>query len=220
MAGTSARLASRSPSAACRSAGRCARWRAASTCWWPRPAACSISCNQRALRLDQVEVFVLDEADRMLDMGFIHDISRSSPCCRKERQTLFFSATMPEEITKLADADAARPGARGGDAAGHHGREDRAARHPHRQGAKRRCWPTAQERAGRPRAGVHPHQARRRQGRARPAERRASPPTRSTATSRRTQRERALADFRNGRCAPWSPPTSPPAASTSTASPT
>ncbi len=58
--------------------------------------------NQRALRLDQVEVLVLDEADRMLDMGFIHDIRRIVTMLRKERQTLFFSATMPQEITKLA----------------------------------------------------------------------------------------------------------------------
>jgi len=58
--------------------------------------------NQRALRLDQVEVLVLDEADRMLDMGFIHDIKRIVAMLPKERQTLFFSATMPQEITKLA----------------------------------------------------------------------------------------------------------------------
>jgi ATP-dependent RNA helicase RhlE len=60
--------------------------------------------NQRALRLDQVEVLVLDEADRMLDMGFIHDIKRIVAMLRKERQTLFFSATMPQEITRLADS--------------------------------------------------------------------------------------------------------------------
>jgi superfamily II DNA/RNA helicase len=58
--------------------------------------------NQRALRLDQVEVLVLDEADRMLDMGFIHDIKRIVAMLPKERQTLFFSATMPGEITQLA----------------------------------------------------------------------------------------------------------------------
>jgi ATP-dependent RNA helicase RhlE len=59
--------------------------------------------QQRALRLDQVEVVVLDEADRMLDMGFIHDIKRIVAMLPKERQTLFFSATMPQEITRLAD---------------------------------------------------------------------------------------------------------------------
>ena len=58
--------------------------------------------NQRALRLDQVEVLVLDEADRMLDMGFIHDIRRIVAMLPTERQTLFFSATMPQEITKLS----------------------------------------------------------------------------------------------------------------------
>jgi ATP-dependent RNA helicase RhlE len=59
--------------------------------------------QQRALRLDQVEVLVLDEADRMLDMGFIHDIKRIVAMLPKQRQTLFFSATMPQEITRLAD---------------------------------------------------------------------------------------------------------------------
>ncbi len=59
--------------------------------------------NQRAVTLNQVEILVLDEADRMLDMGFIHDIKRVVAMLRKERQTLFFSATMPQEITRLAD---------------------------------------------------------------------------------------------------------------------
>ncbi len=59
--------------------------------------------HQRALRLDQVEVLVLDEADRMLDMGFIHDIKKIVAMLPRERQTLFFSATMPQEITRLAD---------------------------------------------------------------------------------------------------------------------
>ncbi len=55
-----------------------------------------------ALRLDQVEVFVLDEADRMLDMGFIHDIRAIVGKLPHRRQTLFFSATMPREIVDLA----------------------------------------------------------------------------------------------------------------------
>jgi superfamily II DNA/RNA helicase len=58
--------------------------------------------NSRMLRLDQVEVLVLDEADRMLDMGFIHDIRKIVTFLPKERQTLFFSATMPAEIADLA----------------------------------------------------------------------------------------------------------------------
>jgi len=59
--------------------------------------------QQRALHLDRVEVFVLDEADRMLDMGFIHDIRKIVGKLPAKRQTLFFSATMPREIAELAN---------------------------------------------------------------------------------------------------------------------
>ncbi len=58
--------------------------------------------QQRRVKLDKVEVFVLDEADRMLDMGFLPDIRRIVPLLPKERQSLFFSATMPESIASLA----------------------------------------------------------------------------------------------------------------------
>lgn len=57
--------------------------------------------NQGYLCLEQVKYFVLDEADRMLDMGFIHDIKRILPKLPKEKQTLFFSATLPETILSL-----------------------------------------------------------------------------------------------------------------------
>lgn len=60
--------------------------------------------SQGFINLKTVEFFVLDEADRMLDMGFIHDIKRVLPLLPKERQTLFFSATMPREIAALADS--------------------------------------------------------------------------------------------------------------------
>jgi len=58
--------------------------------------------KSRAIILDKVEVFVLDEADRMLDMGFIHDIRKIVAKLPKERQTLLFSATMPSDIAELA----------------------------------------------------------------------------------------------------------------------
>lgn len=58
--------------------------------------------SQKFLRLDKVDVFVLDEADRMLDMGFMQDIKRILPLLPKRRHNLFFSATMPPEIQKLA----------------------------------------------------------------------------------------------------------------------
>jgi ATP-dependent RNA helicase RhlE len=59
--------------------------------------------NQGFVDLRSVEVFVLDEADRMLDMGFIHDIRRIVPKLPKQRQTLLFSATMPQDIRDLAN---------------------------------------------------------------------------------------------------------------------
>jgi len=58
--------------------------------------------QSNALRLNGVEIFVLDEADRMLDMGFIHDIRKIIGKLPKQRQTLLFSATMPADIAELA----------------------------------------------------------------------------------------------------------------------
>jgi len=58
--------------------------------------------QQNKLSIRQINTFVLDEADRMLDMGFIHDIKKVLTMIPKMRQNLFFSATMPPEIEKLA----------------------------------------------------------------------------------------------------------------------
>jgi len=59
--------------------------------------------NQGLVDLTKIEVLVLDEADRMLDMGFIHDIRRIVAKLRTERQTMLFSATMPTEVRRLAE---------------------------------------------------------------------------------------------------------------------
>jgi ATP-dependent RNA helicase RhlE len=58
--------------------------------------------GQGEVQLGDVEVFVLDEADRMLDMGFVHDVRRIAAVVPKQRQTLLFSATMPDSIRSLA----------------------------------------------------------------------------------------------------------------------
>ena len=59
--------------------------------------------QQRLISLNDIQYFVLDEADRMLDMGFVHDVKRIIARLPQKRQTLFFSATMPTEIKKLSD---------------------------------------------------------------------------------------------------------------------
>ena len=58
--------------------------------------------SQKIIDLQTIRFFVLDEADRMLDMGFIHDIKKILPLLPRKRQSLFFSATMPAEIEKLS----------------------------------------------------------------------------------------------------------------------
>lgn len=58
--------------------------------------------NQRIIKLHDLKIFTLDEADRMLDMGFIHDVKKIIAKIPAKRQSLFFSATMPPTITKLA----------------------------------------------------------------------------------------------------------------------
>ncbi len=60
--------------------------------------------SQGHINLKDIEIFVLDEADRMLDMGFVHDVKRIITKIPAKRQTLFFSATMPAEIQSLANS--------------------------------------------------------------------------------------------------------------------
>ena len=65
--------------------------------------------EQKFINLQHIKMFVLDEADRMLDMGFIHDVKRIIAKLPTNRQTLFFSATMPAEITKLSSSILTNP---------------------------------------------------------------------------------------------------------------
>src|ERR1700754_4740377 len=65
--------------------------------------------NQGYVRLDHIKMLVLDEADRMLDMGFVHDVKKIIAKVPAKRQTLFFSATMPNEIQQLANTILTNP---------------------------------------------------------------------------------------------------------------
>ena len=65
--------------------------------------------NQGFIKLNQLEIFVLDEADRMLDMGFVHDVKKVLKLLPNKRQSLFFSATMPPAIQTLANTILTNP---------------------------------------------------------------------------------------------------------------
>jgi ATP-dependent RNA helicase RhlE len=65
--------------------------------------------NQRFVHLEHIKMLVLDEADRMLDMGFVHDVKKIIAKVPVKRQTLFFSATMPNEIQQLANTILTNP---------------------------------------------------------------------------------------------------------------
>jgi len=65
--------------------------------------------NQGLIRLNHIEIFVLDEADRMLDMGFVNDVRKIIKLIPRQRQSIFFSATMPDSITALASSILTNP---------------------------------------------------------------------------------------------------------------
>ena len=86
------------------------RSRPASTSSSARPAGCSTWPNRRALDLSHVKVLVLDEADEMLDLGFLPDVERLSRKTPETRQTMLFSATMPGAIVVAGPHPHAAPG--------------------------------------------------------------------------------------------------------------
>ena len=80
-------------------------------------------CDQKLLSLKDIRYFVLDEADRMLDMGFIHDVRKIIAKLPAKRHSLFFSATMPPEIQETIGLHTGEPLQSGGDASLYHGRD-------------------------------------------------------------------------------------------------
>jgi hypothetical protein len=78
------------------------RSRPAATWCRVRQAGCSITSGAARCNLSRVKALVLDEADEMLSMGFLEDITEILKRCPPERQTLLFSATMPDDVLRLA----------------------------------------------------------------------------------------------------------------------
>ncbi len=74
----------------------------ASTCWSPLPAACSTCSQRRDIDLSRVQILVLDEADRMLDMGFWPDVRRILALLPEKRQNMLFSATLSNDVLRIA----------------------------------------------------------------------------------------------------------------------
>jgi ATP-dependent RNA helicase RhlE len=175
--------------------------------------------QSNGLKLGQVEFLVLDEADRMLDMGFINDIRKIVAKLPIKRQTLFFSATMPKDIAELAEQMLRDPA--------------RVAVTPVASTVERITQRIIQvDHSAKPallaqllkqepvnRALIF---TRTKHGADKVvkglASGPASPPTPFMATSRRTTANGCWRHSAPARSAPWSPPTSPPAASTSMAS--
>ena len=129
--------------------------------------------GQGYVSLADIRFFVLDEADRMLDMGFIHDIRRILPLLPRERQTLFFSATMPDDIVKLANTMLRNPAHVTVTPPASVVETIRQSVLFAEKAENGRCWPPCCADARELGAGIFAHQARRRPHRPYPHQRRA-----------------------------------------------
>ena len=119
--------------------------------------------GQGHIDLSNLEVFVLDEADRMLDMGFVHDVKKVIAKLPAKRQNLMFSATMPKEIEQLAAGILHDPAFEGGPRVQHGGahRPEPVFRREGQQEVPAALAHQEPDPAGAECAGVQPHQARR-----------------------------------------------------------
>ena len=149
--------------AASRWARRSARSRPASTSSSPRPGRLMDHMRHGAGDFLRVQTLVLDEADRMLDMGFWPDVQRILRALPKDRQTLLFSATMPSEIVRLATEMQREPALRADRASAAPARTIRHAleevRDPRQGRPAGEVHPPGRDRPG---AGLRAHQDRRR----------------------------------------------------------
>ena len=154
--------------------------------------------DQRALSLRELEILVLDEADQMLDLGFIHALKRIVALVPAKRQTLFFSATMPRAIKELADKYLTNPAEVSvTPTATTVERIDQSVTMVNQAEKPALLALLLQDSAGRARPGVQPHQAWRRQDRAQLAAA-GIPAGAIHGNKSQAQRERALAAFKSG----------------------
>lgn len=172
--------------------------------------------GQRTIDLSHIELLVLDEADRMLDMGFIHDIRKILNILPAKRQNLLFSATFSDDIRELADRLLDKPAL-----------IEVARRNTTAETVEQRIYPVDRERKRELLAKLVRdndwHQVlvftRTKHGANRLAEqltRDGIPALAIHGNKSQSARTRALTEFKAGRCACWLPPTSPRAVSTST----